>query len=166
VAGHALVDDQDADLARFRWCMNNGGYAVRSERGRPVLMHRIIAGAPPELEVDHINRDRRDNRRCNLRLTDCAGNARNCGRNRTSQQPYKGVRRLGRRWGARLKFEGTWHCLGWFDTSDQAAVAYDLVALALYGEFAATNFKYREDRDSETLLQGVAAEAAETLRVS
>lgn len=165
IIAHAIVDNQDAHLDHLRWCMNHGGYAVRSEGGRPILMHRVIACAPLGLEVDHINRNRLDNRRSNLRLTDRAGNTRNCSRNRRSTQPYKGVRRIGNRWGARLKFEGEWCCLGWFDTPHEAAVAYDLMAMALFGEFAATNFRYREHHHSEAVLQQLVTEAAEVLRV-
>ncbi len=165
VAGYALVDFQDAHLDRHRWNMNRGGYAVRSEGGRPILMHRVIASAPPGLEVDHINRNRLDNRRCNLRLTDHTGNMRNCSRNRRNTSGYKGVRRLGNRWAARLKCDGEWCCLGWFNTPEEAAVAYDLMAMALFGEFAATNFRYREYLDRESILRQLVAETAKILCV-
>lgn len=145
--------------------MNRGGYAVRSEGGRPILMHRVIASAPPGLEVDHINRNRLDNRRSNLRLTDYTGNMRNCSRNRRNTSGYKGVRRLGNRWAARLKCDGEWCCLGWFNTPEEAAVAYDLMAMALFGEFAATNFRYREYLDRESILRQLVAETAKILCV-
>lgn len=124
-------------------------------------MHRIIAGAPVGLQVDHINRNRLDNRRCNLRLTDQVGNARNCGPNRRSAQPYKGIRRVGRRWGATLKCEGVPCCISPFDTAEEAAVAYDLLAIALFGEFAGTNFRY--GYESEDAFQLLAEQVAEAL---
>jgi hypothetical protein len=166
VVAHALVDQQDAiDLQRWRWCINHGGYAVRSEQGRAVLMHRQLLGASPGAEVDHINRNRLDNRRCNLRVTDQAGNARNCSRNRRSKQPYKGVRKTCRSWAAVLKCSGQWYYTGGFNTPEEAAVAYDLMAIALFGEFAATNFRYREHLDCEDTLRQAVARASEVLRL-
>jgi hypothetical protein len=64
---YALVDDADFGyLNQWSWYYN-GGYAVR---GCPVriLMHRVIMGTPNDLVTDHINRDKLDNRRSNLRL--------------------------------------------------------------------------------------------------
>lgn len=165
IAEHALVDAEDIELERFRWNMNHGGYAVRGEGGRAVLMHRVIAAAPTGLQVDHINRNRLDNRRCNLRLTDHSGNVRNCSRNRRNTNGYKGVRRQGNRWGARLKCDGEWCCLGWFKTPEEAAVAYDLMAMALFGEFAATNFRYRNDHNQESVLRQLVTEVSAVFRV-
>lgn len=110
-------------------------------------MHRVITQAPAGIEVDHINRNRLDNRRSNLRLTDRKGNARNRSRNRKSTSGLKGVRRFGRndcRWVAEIGYEGHTHHLGIYPTAEEAAVAYDLAAMALHGEFAAVNFSYPE----------------------
>lgn len=111
-----------------------------------VTLHRVIMNPACGVEVDHINRDRLDNRRCNLRLTDRGGNARNCSRNRKNTSGYKGVCRVGSRgrWGAEVVYKGANHWLGVFETAEEAAVTYDLAAMALHGEFAATNFQYSE----------------------
>jgi hypothetical protein len=133
-------------LARLRWSLNGRGYAARWKDGTMVTLHRVIMSAPSGVEVDHINRQRLDNRRCNLRLADRGGNARNCGRNRKNTSGYKGVHRVGRngRWGAAVVYEGENHWLGVFATAEEAAVTYDLAAMALHGEFAATNFHHSE----------------------
>ena len=82
----ALVDDEDFDwLNQWKWHLGAGGYASRREwnavekRTRGVLMHRLILNAPPPIGyvVDHINRNRLDNRRANLRLSTFQENARN-----------------------------------------------------------------------------------------
>jgi hypothetical protein len=57
------------------------------------------------------------------------------------------VRRFGRnnsRWLAEIKYEGKVHYLGIHETAEEAAVTYDLAAMALHGEFAAPNFSYPE----------------------
>jgi hypothetical protein len=146
LAGYALIDEQDASLAELRWHLGSGGYARRLEKGKWTFMHRVIMQAPAGFEVDHINRNRLDNRRCNLRLTDRGGNARNCKRNRRNTSGYKGVHRVGQggRWAAVIKYEGETFHLGVCATAEEAAVTYDLAAMALHGEFAAPNFSYAE----------------------
>jgi hypothetical protein len=130
----ALVDDADyAWLSRFRWSWN-GHYAFRC---RPkydigpsfIFMHRLIMGVdgvPIELsgEVDHRNKNKLDNRRSNLLLTDHAGNARN--RAPRSASGFKGVRRaLTRRegWVAYISTARSYKYLGTFPTIAEAVAA-------------------------------------------
>ena len=81
-SGHVtLIDDEDADLVRrYRWFCN-GRYACTSIGGRPnrrtLYLHRLIMNAPEGLEVDHINFDKLDNRRANLRLVTRSQNEQN-----------------------------------------------------------------------------------------
>lgn len=72
----------DADLAeealKYNWSRSDG-YACHAKLG---MMHRWVMGVgrrkhPGYLVVDHINHDRLDNRRCNLRLVTVQENARN-----------------------------------------------------------------------------------------
>jgi hypothetical protein len=150
-------------------------------------MHRLIAGACKGAVVDHINRNRLDNRRCNLRLTDWVGNSKNRTPGRTS---YRGIRQIGSFFGVRIKQEGIRHALQGFETAEDAALAYDLAAIALFGVEAPTNFDYGEGlrgldeaarellrkrapdwlgpgatKSTKELLDEVAAHAAEALRV-
>lgn len=70
-----IIDDTlAADLSRFRWNLDRDGYARRSVRDgakvRTIRIHRFIVGLSWEdegLDVDHINFNRLDNRRENLR---------------------------------------------------------------------------------------------------
>jgi hypothetical protein len=69
-----LVDDDDfAWLSRWKWKLHKEGYACRTgwdkvrQAWTCVLMHRVIVQPADGLEVDHINRQRLDNRRGNLR---------------------------------------------------------------------------------------------------
>lgn len=85
VRGWALVDREDFDaLDKYSWHLSDRGYARRSERQpdgrvRTVRMARQIMGLDfgDPAEVDHKNREKLDNRRENLRLTDRTGNNRN-----------------------------------------------------------------------------------------
>lgn len=86
VVAYALLDPQDAHLAEQRWYRNSAGYAVRNQylgggRANPkmvtVRLHREVMQAPDGLETDHIDGDRLNNRRSNLRLVTPAENMQN-----------------------------------------------------------------------------------------
>lgn len=95
------VDPEDADLALDTWYVNDKGYVIR-RTARPrrliVRMHRIIMRRVlgRELErwelVDHLNGDRLDNRRANLRLCNNSQNGFNRDVPAHNKTGYKGVR--------------------------------------------------------------------------
>jgi hypothetical protein len=143
-ASFAIVDAADYDwLNRHRWRALGGqsGYAYSTIGGKNVLMHRLIMNAPPGKVVDHINGNRQDNRRCNLRVCTQAENMRNtrksCGTSR-----FKGVswNRKYRKWVVSIHRDGKDIWLGNFDDEIKAAQAYDKAARELFGPFARLNF--------------------------
>lgn len=139
-------------VSRFKWCADSGQYAtngtVRHEYGTR-LMHRIILQKMIGRKLDkdevsdHINNDRLDNRRANLRIATSQQNFFNRSPrqilNRSS--PYKGVS-----WN---KSFGKWMCaiqvkphrmtIGHYTDELEAALAYDAAAIQLHGEFAWLN---------------------------
>lgn len=129
VRAYAIVDEVDhAALAMFRWHVSDTGYACRWEgpRGarRRVRMHREVIGAPLGAQVDHINRDKLDNRRTNLRLATDATNRQNVPA-RGGYSRHRGVSfDKGRgKWVAQAKLEGKHKFIGRFDTEEAAAAA-------------------------------------------
>lgn len=67
--GEALVDELDYNLlSKWSWHRNRDGYANRSTGKSSMSMHRQIMNPPIGLDVDHINRNRLDNCRSNLRV--------------------------------------------------------------------------------------------------
>lgn len=142
----AKVDDADfEEVCRHKWYASTTGYAVRNAlvdgRVTTVKMHRILTSAQPGLEVDHIDGDRLNNQRANLRPANRTENLRNSmKRGRTSR--FKGVYWLtaNGRWRAKIKADGRYVHLGLFDHEESAARAYDDAARTYFGEFARTNF--------------------------
>lgn len=147
----AIVDDADADLALLRWYFHRDnrhgtGYAARNapevngRAGPKEFMHRAIArrmGFGDADQVDHVNGNRLDNRRSNLRPATCAQNARN--RAAANRWGLKGVsRRSNGKWQARITVDGYTRSLGHFGTASEAADAYARAAAELHGEYART----------------------------
>lgn len=83
VVAHTRVDAIDAEwLQQWRWSVNPGGYAYRVDGNRTVLLGRLLLGlldAGRRYQCDHINRDRLDNRRSNLRVVRPIRNSENRG---------------------------------------------------------------------------------------
>lgn len=78
--GVTIVDEIDLPLvAQYKWHVNDSGYAVwrgvKDGRKQTLRLHRLIAGTPPDKVTDHINHDRLDNRRTNLRIVTQTENA-------------------------------------------------------------------------------------------
>jgi hypothetical protein len=142
----SIVDDEDFETLRwFRWCYMSRGYAVRSsygERREMLYLHRVIMQAPPGLLVDHINGDKLDNRRENLRLCSARENLRNRRPDAGSTSPYKGVswNTQKQRWIAVIHVDRRAIQIGVFTDEIEAAYAYDRAAEKYFGEFAWLNF--------------------------
>lgn len=150
----ALVDNEDYErlTAMKKWHFNSNGYAAKSknyikENGKrsckELVMHRVIMGlsSGDGFEVDHINGDKLDNRKSNLRVCSSAENSRNKGLRKDNTSSYKGVhfhRPAGKFW-ARIVCEKKRISLGCFDDPKEAAKAYNEAALKYYGEFAKLN---------------------------
>lgn len=111
------VSPSDADTVRkYRWYLKDG-YAVTSIAGKRVKLHRLIFKPSPGREVDHISKDRLDNRRENLRIVTRQENAKN-------RSVGRGYRRKGKKWEAYIQSDGKQIYLGMFDTEVQAEEAY------------------------------------------
>jgi len=144
----AIVDDDDYErVSKYNWWCNNEGYAVAKRRinGRfkQIKMHRFILCEPEGKIVDHANRDRLDNRKVNLRITDKSGNAWN--KKKVHQSPYKykgiGIEKRGPtpRYKARVAVYNERISLGAYSTEIEAAKAYNVAAEFFQGEYALLN---------------------------
>jgi hypothetical protein len=147
--GHsAKVDDEDFWVSLQPWFADVRDGQIYASRNRPkdgggprglIRLHQVIMIPPPGMEVDHINRDTLDNQRSNLRLVTKTQNQRNRGPCRTNAVGIKGVcaGKRGRGWRAQIGIGGRTLALGTYDSPEQAALAYDCVALAYFGTHAA-----------------------------
>lgn len=149
---YALVDPKDIErLSKWSWSFSGvNGYARRGERTsadkqKTIYMHREILKCPDNVEVDHANRNKLDNRRSNLRLATSRQNKINKATiNRTSG--YRGVfwHEKSRMWFAKIGINSKSKNLGYFASKKEAAKAYDTAARQHHGEFAILNFPENE----------------------
>jgi hypothetical protein len=64
-------------LNQYRWYINDNGYAIRTNNGHGIRMHRLIANTPKGMVTDHKNNNRLDNRLSNLRIVTQKENSNN-----------------------------------------------------------------------------------------
>lgn len=136
----AIVDEDLLEmLSMISWGYSNGyavGYPVRGER--QVTMHRLIMGFPPD-QIDHINRNKLDNRRCNLRVADYSLNSINRGLFRTTKSGHHGIGWDTRKnkWTVRIRRNDIRYFVGLFSDLEQAVSERDEF-LATHGFMEAT----------------------------
>ncbi len=145
----AIVDAADyQQLNEHKWyALKDSGrfYARRTENGRAIEMHRQILNAPEGLLCDHKNHNGLDNRRANLRLCTPSQNSQNQLPRAGGSSIYKGVSRENNRWRADIQLNGRHIFIGYFDDQLDAAIAYDDMAIELFGEFACLNLDFHPE---------------------
>jgi hypothetical protein len=132
IRAYALVDEDDFFyVSGRRWYLHALGYAFHSaQRGRVVTqtyMHRWLLGLEPgdSRQADHINRNRLDNRRANLRIVETGENSQNLTPRTNDSSKYRGVwwHRQRGYWVAAVQVQGVKYHVGTFASEDEAGAA-------------------------------------------
>lgn len=102
------------------------------------LLHRLILNAKPGERVDHVNMNKLDNRKSNLRVCDDAKNSYN---RKPLRNKFKGVwfHKKNKKWIATIRQNYKGYYLGSFDNEVDAAKAYNKAAIERFGRFAYLN---------------------------
>lgn len=158
----ALVDDEDYnELSKFNWSISNAGYAQRrvkiGNKVSTILMHRQIMGLTfgDSDYVDHINGNRLDNQKSNLRRCTHTQNLHNSKISKRNKSRAKGVFHQCSKyttkngiaykyyWRASIMFNRQLIYLGLFPDTDEgferAKNTYNKAAIKYYGQFAYLN---------------------------
>lgn len=136
-----MLDDEDAarlEEMGVSLSSTNSGYVQFHYQGKTRVLHRFILQPQKGFVVDHIDGDRLNNCRGNLRECTQSQNNANV---RKYKNKYKGVcfNKREQKFKAQIMHEGKYHWLGYFETEEAAARAYNEKAKELFGEFAYLN---------------------------
>ena len=137
-----IFDPQDFSTVKSRtWSVSNTGYVI----GDHCKLHRLLMGNPCGKVVDHINGNPSDCRRSNLRIATQHDNTKNCALPKNSSTGYKGVclDKSKGKYMAHIHPDRKMKFLGYFDTPEEAALAYDKAASFYFGNFARLNFEHK-----------------------
>jgi hypothetical protein len=154
-----LIDLEDSVLFESRtWRINDYGYVYSSKtrigHKKQIFLHRFILGYSGELLVDHINRNKLDNRKSNLRLVTATQNVANSVKQNNCSSKYKGVawRKDRKKWHAQILINNKHVHIGYFNDETEAAKAYDSYVMKYKCEYASINFPTVE-RNNTCLVQ-------------
>lgn len=145
-----LIDKEDQHLLSINsWRIVKGYVQRHRPKGqKEIMLHRLIIACPKGMYVDHINGNKLDNRRSNLRIVTPSQSIMNTKRCSDSLSKYKGIswHKKNKRWFAKIVINGKNKHLGSFKSSKEAAIAYDNSARFLFGEYARLNFPKNGER--------------------
>lgn len=130
----SLVDDEDYEsLSKYKWYYNNIGYAVRDiwdkviKKKKSIYLARSLMGdILPNQIIDHINQNKLDNRKNNLRITTRTVNLLNSGNFKHNTSGFRGVTWNGQKgkWQAAIQLNYKKRHLGFFSTKEEAGKTY------------------------------------------
>lgn len=118
----AIIDLGGINIVKqYKWSLKDNGYVRTVINRKTIYLHRLLMKAKDGDEIDHINLNKLDNRRQNLRF--CT-HAQNCW-NRTSEK--RGVqklkRNLNKKYRANITVDGETIWLGYYLTEKEALEA-------------------------------------------
>jgi hypothetical protein len=119
-----LIDNDDFNLVNcWRWRFD-GEYASRRKNKKKIYLHRLINKTPEGKITDHINRNKLDNRKVNLKTVNKSGNQRNHKIFKTNTSGYSGISwcKNIKKWEVYIWKNNIKIGLGYFDELEQAKV--------------------------------------------
>jgi len=134
-----LIDLDEIDLVKqYKWHLAKTGYtATRIDKKQIILLHKLIMNEDNGLVVDHINRNKLDNRKCNLRYLNRYQHAMNMSKKKNNTSGIVGVdwNKKQQKWRARIKYNGKYINLGSFNKIEDAKIARMNGVIKYHGEY-------------------------------
>jgi hypothetical protein len=131
-----VFDECDFEaVSKLQWHFINTGYVVSSHG---ILLHRLIAATPDGMDTDHIDRDKTNNRRGNLRHATRSENMYNAGPRKDNTSGYRGVHWHPQTGKWRVRIWANKKCIhvGLFSNKSDAIAAHKAAVTELHGDFA------------------------------
>ena len=149
-----IIDKEDYNKIKdYTWKLNTNGYAITEvkkglEKVKSIMLHRLINNTPEGMITDHINRNKLDNRKENLRTCTTSENAMNRKtnyKNETSKTKGVDYRKQDNMWRARICKNGNRINLGLFKTEEEAIKARLNAEKDIFAEFSIYNTLDRKE---------------------
>ncbi|MEK6878193.1 MAG: HNH endonuclease [Nanoarchaeota archaeon] len=136
----AVIDKEDYKrISEFKWHLRKNGYIFTfCKKYKSLSLHRLILGEKENLIIDHINGNKLDNRKCNLRFVTYSQNLMNSKLPNNNTSGYKGVTwdKNRNRWRAQIKINKKEINLGRFIKKEEAIKTRKRAEQKYFGEFA------------------------------
>jgi hypothetical protein len=137
----------------YKWYVSNANYVMSSflptgsKKGGKIslFMHRIVTNCLDEkLAIDHINHDRTDNRKENLRIVNYSQNGQNKYNKVDTSSGRRGVSwsKTAKKWDCYISIEGKRIKLGYYDSLDEAIKIREDAEIKYFGEY-----RYKQEED-------------------
>lgn len=133
-----IIDIDDYEKCKdYCWSVHSNGYIIGLINKKTTVISRFIMNPTGNLQVDHINGNRQDNRKCNLRLVTPQQNNMNRGVSTRNTSGVVGVRFNKRysKWNANITFEGFTYSLGYYEDINDAIEARKQAEIKYFGEY-------------------------------
>lgn len=131
----ALIDSEDVEkIKQYKWCYSNGYVGCHKLKDR---LHRFILELKDDEVVDHINGNKLDNRKCNLRICSQQQNTFNTCINSNNTSGYKGVTwdKKRNKWIAQIMVNYKHIYLGRYENIEDAIKSRKDAELKYFGEY-------------------------------
>lgn len=138
-----LFDLEYYDLIKdYYWHKNNRGYITSNTRGKAIKLYRLILDCyDSKITIDHINHNKLDNRKCNLRFVSRSQNGMNSKLHKNNTSGVSGVHwdKNIQKWVARITVNYERINLGSFDKFEDAEKRRLEAEEQYYGEYSYKN---------------------------
>lgn len=133
-------------IKEYCWCIDCEGYASTNlwddDKKKSIRMHRLIISIPgKKYEIDHINNNKKDNRKCNLRIVTRSQNSMNRGLQSNNKTGVTGVTFYEPydKWNSQIALNGKHINLGYFSDFEDAVKARKEAEEKYFGEYSYDN---------------------------
>lgn len=147
-----LIDDEDYELvSKYKWCAIKSYcgifYAIaniyKNKKRTTLFMHRLIMGINDrKLDIHHADEDGLNNQKNNLKVMTRSQHHMTKNKRKNCSSKFKGVTwyKQDKKWQAEIQVNGHKKYLGRFDSEEEAAKTYNIVAQKYFDEFVKLNF--------------------------
>lgn len=139
----AIIDLDDIDIIKkYKWCLSlSTGYVVTMIKGKQESLHRFIMNPSDNMVIDHINHDKLDNRRSNLRICTQQQNTWNMSISKNNKTGKTGVRYIKEHdnWEVVIYVDGKNKYIGRYESKEEAIKVREEVEEKYFKEFKSNN---------------------------